>query len=220
MKHLILISIMALFLAGCSAVQAGSAIETQPHHHSDFREVSYLSASVGFFATTLAGLEAWADQIVRGRMLNDAIIVFQYNEICDTYRTGHNRVSFEVLEVIRGDINIGETIMILEPYSIENGVLFTHSNYMPSIPYQEYFFFLTDPIICDSLPEDHQGAFWVLHGERGRFLVPDIDIAGAGTLDFSAVVQNFSARDFGLGANANRELYIRLWQEVMEAYLR
>ena len=218
MKRCVFIVIMALFIAGCANSQtAEKPQEARPHHHGSFEEVAYMHGLPLYYETTFADLEPRAETIVRGRMGDDARIIFQYSELRPNMRiTGNNIVSFEVLEVIRGSIGVGDTIKIAEPYYIIDGVLLTHSNYMPSTPHQEYFFFLLNPL-TENVPEGYEGAFWVVHGERSRFPVPAADMARDGA--FAAYAQAFSAADLGLGTYANIELYMSLWQEVIDAYM-
>jgi hypothetical protein len=57
--------------------------------------------------------------------------------------------------------------------------------------------------------ESFDGAHFVVHGERGRFLVPDS----------SAVdIHSFSRTDLSLGEQ-DTSLYMSLWQEVIDAYM-
>ena len=117
-------------------------------------------------------------------------------------------VSLEILEVFKGDIQIGETISLLEPYYIIEGVLYTHSNYMPSFAYQEYIFFLSRQIIDWGL-EEWQGAFPILNGTHGRFRIPN-DITAR---------QDFSIEYFSMGRTEIFDAYMNLWQEVMDAFM-
>lgn len=211
------IIVTLLFLVGCANTQvAESQREVRPHHYGSFNEVAYMSTSLLYYETTLAGLESRTENIVRGRMGNDARVVFQYSELRPNMRiTGHNIVSFEVLEVFQGNLSAGDIIRIAEPYYIMDDVLLTHSNYMPSIPNQEYIFFLLNPLTAE-VPEGYEGAFFVVHGERSRFPVPS---NASNVQGFSADAQDFAAVEFGLGSYANVEVYMSLWQEVINAYI-
>ena len=200
-----------LLLVGCGNT------DVRPHHYGSFREVIDAPGSRGPLAETLEELEERVPNIVRGRIGSDARIVYQFTSITypDRPTLGHNRVSLEILEVIQGDLRVGETICILEPYYIFGRTLFTWANYMPSIPYQEYIFFLgyqLTEMITDTIarPEEYVGAYYVRQGEFGRFPV---------LTDTEADIQNFSANDLSLGRYANIELYLRLWQDVLDAFI-
>ena len=186
-----------------------------------FNKVVYQPTSFMFFERTLEGLESRSSTIVRGRLGDDARIVFQYTDPFnpDTPTMGNNMVSLEIVEVIHGGrgLSVGETIKLIEPYYILDEVLFTWDNYLPSIPHQEYIFFLTDPR-PDTQVEEFRGAFWVQHGERGRFLIPS-DIGVLGFEEGDMPLQDFSARDLSLGSYADLDLYMRLWKEVLGAYV-
>ena len=118
--------------------------------------------------------------------------------------------------MIRGDLVVGDTISIIEPYFIEENTLFTWANYMPSLPYHEYFFFLCYQLgeYRDSgspRPESYVGAFPVLHGEFGRFRVPEVGMARNDAI--------FSIQELSLGTHADTDLYDYLFQEVITAYM-
>ena len=188
-------------------------IRPRPHHYGTFDGVSYGIVNRAFGpprALTLADLEYRTPNIVRGRLLNDAHMVFQFgHEAHPTIVTfGHNVVSLEILEVIKGDLRAGDTIRIREPYYIHHRALFTGSDYLPSTPYIEYIFFLSN-VVTGSSVEGLNGAFPTADSERSRFPV----LCGADAQDFSDTV-------FGLGTHADVEVYARLWEEVMNAFIR
>ena len=194
MKRLfVLMIITVLLLVGCNSSQDNS--------QERYDEVIYTSAS-NRYARAFDDLVNRSNNIVRGRIADDSKIVFQTH-------IGHNLVSLEILEVIKGDLKVGDTINILEPYFIRDRVLRTWADYMPSIPNQEYIFSLTDP--TDDMPEGYEGAYFVSHGERGRYLV----LSNA-----RASIQEFSREDLSLGENANIDLYMSLYQDVINAYMR
>lgn len=207
-RYISIIALSLILLVGCSSANAQ---ESLPHHYGSFNEVIYMPGTRLFFETTLDGLESRATHIVRGRIGNDARIVYQHSDPYDPSRItrGDNTVSLEIFEVIAGNLTVGETISILEPYYIIDGVFFTFADYMPSTAYQEYIFFLSAQL-GDRFPENLRGRFPVVNDERGRFPVLN---------DTRADIQGFSSADLGLGTYANAELYMRLWQEVIDAYM-
>ena len=196
------------------------ARDVRPHHYGSFDRVP-LPHSHGipmFYETTFTGLEARAPNIVRGRMGDDARVLLTQQQ-----PGGVNIVSLEILEVIKGEqIRVGETIRIIEPYSIFDGALHTSSGYLPSTPHQEYFFFLhyqhqhISPGRDRDRLEEMEGAFWTLHGVRSRFLVP---INRAQGQSFCVYMPRFSRNELGLGDNANIEIYMSIWQDVLDAYM-
>ena len=200
------IGVTAFYMTGFGSTQ-------NVYDERAFDEVVYLHASVKFFETTLEGLESRANHIVRARVMDDATTVFvppASPSPLNIPPTGHTLVSIEILEVIKGDTKVGDTIRIVEPYFIRDNTLFTFTNYMPSIPYEEYFFFLSNPLVDRELfQEEFIGAFPNMHGERGRYRVPSM----------RAVMQSYSAADLSLGTGANSDLYMRLWQEVIDAFM-
>ena len=208
MKRFVLFIAIAMLMAGCAnSFATGDSQRMHPHHHGSFDDVvlAQIPASRMFYETTLAGLEYRAANIVRGRMGNDARIVFQ----TDDFQGGHNVVSFEIYEVIKGDLSAGQTIRIVEPYIIKDDILLTYANYLPSTPYHEYFFFLGAQL-PNHLPEGFAGSFITIHGERSRFPVPDAARAS---------IQAFNADELALGAYADTEVYMSIWQEVIAAYM-
>lgn len=191
--------------------------DIRPHHYGTFDRVEYAQAFLLFYETTLDGLEPRAANIVRGRVGDDARIVLEGNSIFPgMLPMGRNFVSLEILEVIKGDLTVGETIRIMEPYVIHDGTFFTWNGYMPSIPHQEYIFFLQEPSANPIAEGEAIGAFWVAHGERSRFPVPD---NAANIHAFSAATQDFNSDMFGLGSEANVEVYMQLWEEVMNEWV-
>ena len=194
------------------------------HHHGEFVAIEYSTASAIYFADDLEILMAIAPNVVRGRMGDDARNLMGRGSFIG------NIVSFEIIEVIQGDLSVGEVIRLKEPYTISGGTLRTPLNYLPSIPHQEYILFLhsatNDPVAVG----EAIGAFWVRHGERGRFPMPGPSGPGARTLvsvmqylgndgTFDSDTQNFASAVFGLGSHANVEVYASIWEEVMNEYV-
>lgn len=215
MKRLAFAILVVAFMAGCANLQVlGSQAYSHPHHHGNFSQVMDMPASRAFTPGNLDELEYLIPNIVRGRVGNDPTIVYQY--ALSGPSPSHNRVSIEILEVIRGDLQVGETVNILEPYFIEDNVLFTWANYMPSRPNHEYFFFLGDQLgeYTDTgrrRPESFLGAYFVLRGEFGRHRVPESNMRQADS--------TFNTNELSLGTHVDTELYMSIWQEVIDAYM-
>jgi hypothetical protein len=195
--------------------------QQEAHQQQEFYEVVYYETmSYLFFATTLEELKSRTTHIVRGRIADNATTVLLYNFEYDPPRPSlhHTIVTFEIYEVIKGNLTVGETIKIREPYYIRDRILTMRFNYMPSIPHQEYIFFLTNQTTPDRIVPGHEKivhTFLVVQGVNGRFLVPDF---GDGYVD----LQTFTAEDLSLGSSGGRfniDLHRRLWQEVIDAYM-
>ena len=182
----------------------------------EFYEVVYHETmSYLFFETTLEGLESRATYIVRGRIADDATTVLLYNDRFDPPRfsMGYTVVSLEIYEVIKGDLTVGDTIRIMETYYIRDDILFVSHSYMPSIPHQEYFFFLSFQLTPDRLDPHQQELAYVIpvvHGSRGRYRVPEHRYIAP---------QTFDATYLSVATNGNMDLHWRLWQEVIAAYM-
>lgn len=191
----------------------GSSQETNTQY---FNKVAYdyMQMTRLFYETTLEGLEYRSTNIVRGRIADDARVVLLYHENNPSlFVMGHNLVSLEILDVIMGDLSVGDVITIIEPYYIRYDILFTHSNYLPSIPQQEYFFFLSAAHIQSS-SEELEGAFSVVHGDRARFPVPR---------DRESMV-DYTAADLSLARETVNnlpiaDLHMNLWHDVIESYM-
>ena len=190
-----------------------------------FDEVQHTLASRSIpLGTTLEELQRGTESIVRGRIQNDARMVWQFNNILTPTvpTTGNNFVSLEILEVIQGDLRVGDVITLAEPYFILDGVLITFGNYLPSIPYQEYFFFLDEQRTFPE-PEEYYGIFWVSHCYRGRFHIPNsrADISrlrnnAENLLLATTYISNVALDEARVTVN---NVYMSLWQEVIEAYM-
>ena len=196
-------------------------------------------------------MQANSPNIVRGRVLNDAEIVarYHYPYFPERRLTGQNAVSLEVLEVFQGDIQVGDIIRITEPYNIENGILFSIANYLPSVPYQEYFFFLQNQraSVMDPGNLGLENTFPVMEGYRGRFPVPTVTEIGAieifnRTLDIDNLQEVLLERNiispdiniihghgvsrlydinvmFSTAGRANMYEYLDIWQEVISEFM-
>jgi len=246
MKHIALIVAIVLLVTGCANSLSEEALSTQanyqlrqsivdsialmseqtdeefrPHHYGEFDAVMFSPASRAYYETTLKGLEYRATNIVRALMVDDATISLRE----DGAIFGRNFVSINITEVIVGDLTTGETIRIVEPYFIHDGVFYTWDDYMPSIPHQEYIFFLGAQISNHPQGGLFNGAFWVVHGERSRFPMPS-GRTRASVMHylgddgrFDSDTQNFGSALFGLGERASVDTYSSLWQEVMNEYV-
>ena len=201
MKRLYVFVFFVFFLIGCDGLS--DAI-------SQYDKVQYIEPTVLYYANTLEGLQEKSYNIVKGRLGDDSSTV--------TALLGrgmptpvYSIVSLDVVEVIKGDLKGGQEIKIIEPYYISNRILWTMGNYLPSKANQEYIFFLDYPIDeSEGAPEGCVGAYFVLHEERGRYLVPSAD---------RSLADGFTREELSLGEK-NTDLYMTLYNEVINTYLR
>ncbi|MEL7623726.1 MAG: hypothetical protein AAGU12_09065 [Clostridiales bacterium] len=192
-------------------VQPGENDSIQP---GEYDSIEYTNPVLAYYETTLDGLESRASNIVRGVVSNDARNVLHYFPGIDPIPL-YSAITFEVLEVIQGDgdVKAGDIMTILEPYYIIDRILVTRGNYLPSTPHQEYIFFLGNRV-PDTLeegygPQGYEGAHFVIHCERGRYLVPNGEVPN---------IKAYSNKELSLGEQ-DTELYRSLYQEVVDAYL-
>jgi len=248
-----------LVLTGCASViaqvygthpaesQQMKLQDINPHHYGSYSGRGGIHMSfVRPLFETLVELEEDAAIIVRGRMGNDARIVLNRGSSPRTHNfMGSNRVSLEVLEVIRGDISVGDIITIQEPYFIRNGLMFSPLDYAPSMPYQEYIFFLLEGEVWesetvpyyDSEKLEYELVFPVMEGSRGRFpilnnamhVAQDVIKYGV-ALEAARGTNSYEQEELiekTMDAFQNNEIrryadshvYMSLFQDVMNAFL-
>jgi len=204
----IIIAIIVLF-AGAICYKSYK-MENPPLASDSYDKIEHLSASLLYYETTLEGLEKRSKSIARGRI----------SGVPETVYSDYNRpkkmplytiIALEVTETYKGNIEVGKTIKIIEPYYIANRTLYTYGNYLPSRMDEEYIFFFGSQLV-DKNPdlEKYRGAYFVDHDERGRYLVPK-----KGSID--------DKRDFreelSLG-ELDTSVYMGLYKEVTDAYIR
>ena len=209
--------LVAIVAIVCTAViLPDHSSDLQVNYPQEFEEMQRIPGSLMRpLVTNLEELELRSANIVRGRILNDARIVWQPT-------SGTNLVSLEILEVFKGNLRVGDIITLAETYWVEDGVLITCSNYLPSIPHQEYFFFLTEQH-TNAAVEEFEGIFWVVSFNRGRFHIPNsmADISRLRhneekLLMATTYISNLSLEQATLTID---DVYMSLWQEVIEAYM-
>ena len=201
MKQLaIFIMLALLLLSGCT------------NKANDYDEVQHISQVLLYYETTLDGLESRAANIVRGRISGDSEMIFsRSNNINGRPSPLYSVISLDLTEVIKGELVAGETIRIIEPFYIDNRILYTRGNYLPSREGQEYVFYLHTPAPeSDSASLGIVGAHFVLHQDRGRYLVPSESQLEAGS---------FTREELSLGEK-DTDIYMNLYQEVIDAYMK
>lgn len=156
----------------------------------------------------LDGVMSWTHNVVRGRLADDA-----RRPVLDdgTVNGPHTFSSLEILEVYMGDLEVGDTITLAEPYFISDGTLFTYHNYLPSVPNQEYIFFLEDSI-TNPVHDVYYGIHFLSMGHRARFPIPV-------SLNENVAMHGLTARELSLGSDHNFEIYLSIWQEVIDTFL-
>ena len=84
----------------------GITQEARLHHYDNFNEVVYESGgSRIYIEPTLEALDGFSQTVVRGRMGDDARILYTQQNLPSA-----NMASLEILEVFSGNLNVGETI--------------------------------------------------------------------------------------------------------------
>jgi hypothetical protein len=163
---------------------------------------------MAYFDETLNEIEERATCIVKGRVLDKTETVYS---IINDGKPLFNMTSLEVTGVIKGDIAVGETISILEPYYIMDSTVYTFGNYLPSWPNEEYlFFFARKQAEGYGVPEECVGAYHVDNKERGRYLIPN---------DTQIKEGKFTRDELSLGKH-NTDIYMQIYQDVIEKYIK
>ncbi|MCL2372485.1 MAG: hypothetical protein FWC78_03685 [Defluviitaleaceae bacterium] len=164
---------------------------------------------------TLDELKNSSANVVRGRIGNDARNVYQFNYNFDPpIRIGlaNTHVSLEILEVFKGNLVVGETITLVEPYSISYGTLRTWGNYMPSTPYEEYIFFLCEPFALQDYP-CHYGSFILPFCYMSRFPIQS-EATAMRSFDMVDLTIEHSPTTSG-----NPIAYMYMWQDVLVEFV-
>jgi len=218
--------LVTIIVVACTAViLSDNSNNSQENYPLIFDQIHHTSMTRYIpLGTTLEGLQRFGtENIVRGRILNDARMVLQFSQFRpDEIIMGHIFVSLEILEVFKGNLSVGDVITLAESYYIADSVLITHANYLPSIPYQEYFFFLSGQR-TNPEPEEFAGIFWTMHDYRSRFPVPDSRADMSRLLNnvedlvlATSYISNLPMTEARLTVN---EIYMNLWQEVIEVFM-
>jgi len=190
----------------------------------EFSEVAIINPLRSLPPDTFDELVYRAAHIVRGRIANDARHFYRYDYFYDPPEIIwiHTLVSLEILDVFKGSLTAGDTITLIEPYEIFEGVLSTWNNYLPSNPYGEYIFFLSEALVRE--PDDpNHGAFHVQFGYISRFPVPSAGqeikmdvILGTTRMDWHTI--NVSAIPEGVVVLGDADVYLQVWQEVIATF--
>ena len=197
-----LLSVVAFLAAACGKLSE-SNVEL-------YDEVEYVEVLYSFFPRSLADMVEQSDYIVVGRLMQDTEFIPEgvYKGIPYERTTV---TSMEVVEVIKGDLKRGEIIKLSEPYHIEDRILFVKGNYLPSIVGQDYYFFLIKPVDeTGDRPEIWSDNHLPTGREYGRYLVP--------SERNRSNLEAYSREELSLGEN-RIDLYMRIYQEVVEAYM-
>jgi hypothetical protein len=203
MKRLITLLTIAFLILGGSIL-----IAKQGDRQESYNRVDYLATTMAYFDETLDEIEERASYIIKGRVLGNAETVYSVINKGDPL---FSVVSVEVVEVFKGDVTVGETIRILEPYYINDRTLYTFSNYLPSKSNQEYiFFFARQQAERSGVPEISVGAYHVDNQERGRYLVPN---------DMQIKERRFTRNELSLG-KLDTDIYMDIYQDVIDSYIK
>ena len=162
---------------------------------------------------SLEEIESRTDYIVRGILKDDAMQKLERHG--DAVTWGVTVSSFEITEVYRGDLEVGDVIPIAERYYTEeeNGQVYRHElGYAPSKPEEEYIFFL----IYEDGEESQflKGLYTPVGKEAGRFPVPKLQ-----TQSIENDTENGVYEDFYL-VRTKPEVYEGIYKDVIEKYLQ
>ncbi|MCL2874408.1 MAG: hypothetical protein FWE29_05700 [Defluviitaleaceae bacterium] len=224
MKKSILIiltfAILVLSLWGCS-----SADEYEiSRDNKDDRNVTYthIHARLDFSPRSLSEMESDSDVIVLARVLPGSVSVLSTIEGM-LIPMGATHTEIEVIQVFEGDVVAGEILLIAEayftvetPYEIQ---VFIYENYLPSMPGQEYIFFLTGRENTTG-PFDHNVIYNLSGFVKGRFpvlneLIPGYSLSRSDAQALSII--DFTDADLRLSPGDSRT-YRALFEEVVERY--
>lgn len=130
--------------------------------------------------------------------------------------------SIRVDEVYSGDVNVGDILTLIEPYfitEVENQKVINHfENYYPSETGQTYIWMLSKSTGAEHDPGFHfdpnKTYYSLAWCERGRF--PVINTNARSETDISTM----SNQDLDLSPNGDPEIYKRLYQEVIDKYMK
>lgn len=139
-----------IFIAFCTVVLLFSAITAPNLFHNqkfDLKSLPVVNLD-GFLVEnpeTLNQLEEWSPIIVKGTLLNDSV---NHEPVDDErYISGYTITSLKIDHVYKGDLEEGSTVPYGEGYYVINESdgpkLVTMFGCTPSIPGEEYIFFLT-----------------------------------------------------------------------------
>jgi len=139
-------------------------------------------------------------------------------------RDGYTRTELEVLHVFAGDVAVGDILVITEEYWMvehNNDILIRHiENYGPSMPEQEYIFFLKKYTKDRPI---YFGMYFPQGVDRGRYpvfkeLVDASSRSGsASSRSVAEYVEGYTNAELSL-ANQNSRAYRDLYTDVAERY--
>lgn len=180
-----------------------------------------MPASTFHNPVTLQEIEQESDTIIRGTFLGVIMQEEEYDPSFGTFVYGFTHSSIRVEEVYSGNVKVGDTIALFEPYYVQQRdnqtILSHHENYYPTKTDKSYIWFLSENA------GSNYDAFWglepnkfyysPLYCERGRY--PAIDAASSAPVD----VDNMSNRELDLSPSGSSLAYKKIYREVISKYL-
>ncbi len=211
--------IMAITFVACSATDAisqtdtvvPSSLEKIPSSTGNIR-VDVVSGDTLYNPKTLEEVEKLSGYIVKGHLQNDAKQKL-YTPDAKTVIFGVTVSSFEITKVYKGNLKEGDKIPVAERYYTleENGKTTRYElDYAPSIPGQEYIFFLNK---APDKNEFMRGFYSPVIKETGRYAV------------ITPKDSNFSKREL-MSANelnlvkTDPDIYQKMYQQVIDKYMK
>lgn len=193
---IVLLAICTLtMLASCSASEATEA----------FADLELVRWGEGnrFPFYNLEHLERCSEIVVVGTFIEDSTqeLTYRYEEIFDkeilTYVQSFNHI--EVKQVFKGDVNVGDTIKICQPYAIVDDRFVTDSALTPMMKGDTWIFFLE--------PSDNGEHYFCTSDSDGRYPVKDFSYARI------ALTENED-----LGVFDESDFKKEIYEEILEKY--
>ncbi len=151
----------------------------------------------------LDSLEEASDLVVVGTFIEDPVqdLDYYYNEMFGKEVIGnvHSESTIEVLRVIKGDINVGDPVIVSQGYAINDGKLITMSDLTPMVKGDTWVFFLSTANDC--------GFYWCTGDSDGRYPVSTVQ-------NQSLEISEYS----GLGVYKRADFKDKIYEELVEKY--
>ena len=167
-----IISIITVCLACVLSLTACNTTPTEvTNDFSDVELVKWGTYDRLIFYNSLSDLEEGCDVAVIGTFVEDSTqkLFYQYHDYLekDIIAGIRSTNTIEVKEVLRGDINVGDTITVGQKYAVVDGQLLTMSDLTPMVRGDTWIFFLFNNY--DS------GIYYCCGDSDGRYPVPNSD---------------------------------------------
>ncbi|MDE7229392.1 MAG: hypothetical protein K2N56_02825 [Oscillospiraceae bacterium] len=151
----------------------------------------------------LETLEKASDLVVVGTFIEDPVqdLDYHYEEFFGKEIIGnvHSENTIEVLRVIKGDISVGDPVIVSQGYAVNDGKLITMSDLTPMVKGDTWVFFLSTANDC--------GYYWCEGDSDGRYPVSTVQ-------NQSLEISEYS----GLGVYKREDFKDKIYEELVEKY--